>query len=185
MSGPRERALGSDDEGERPSRRPFRPRYASDLQLHLGPCQIKRFSCNFGSVDSRKYGELSNPYADSIRSDSAHDTFLWQSRRYDSRTTIFSPEGEPCPVHLISYVTYSQSSSYLRRSSLPECVYHSSRSAASRDAETVPSFVYSVEYAMEAISMAGTVLAILSKEGVVMVAEKVRTSGIDIYTDFI
>jgi hypothetical protein len=38
---------------------------------------------------------------------------------------------------------------------------------------------------MEAISMAGTVLAILSKEGVVMVAEKVRTSGIDIYTDFI
>jgi hypothetical protein len=31
----------------------------------------------------------------------------------------------------------------------------------------------SVEYAMEAISLAGTVLAIMSKEGVVMVAEKV------------
>jgi hypothetical protein len=30
-----------------------------------------------------------------------------------------------------------------------------------------------VEYAMEAISMAGTVLAILTKEGIVMVAEKV------------
>jgi 20S proteasome alpha/beta subunit len=38
---------------------------------------------------------------------------------------------------------------------------------------------------MEAISMAGTVLAILSKEGVVMVAEKVRTSTIDVHTDFI
>ena len=38
---------------------------------------------------------------------------------------------------------------------------------------------------MEAISMAGTVLAILSKEGVVMVAEKARTSTIEIYTDFI
>jgi hypothetical protein len=63
-------------------------------------------SCNFGSVDSSKYGELSNLYADSIRSDSAHDTFLWQSRRYDSRTTIFSPEGEPCPVPFIPYVTY-------------------------------------------------------------------------------
>ncbi|KAH8081490.1 putative proteasome subunit alpha type 4 [Filobasidium floriforme] len=48
------------------------------------------------------------------------------SRRYDSRTTIFSPEGR----------------------------------------------VFQIEYAMEAISMAGTVLAILSKEGVVMVAEK-------------
>jgi hypothetical protein len=35
------------------------------------------------------------------------------------------------------------------------------------------SFGRTVEYAMEAISMAGTVLAILSKEGVVMVAEKV------------
>jgi 20S proteasome alpha/beta subunit len=32
---------------------------------------------------------------------------------------------------------------------------------------------------MEAISMAGTVLAILSKEGVVMVAEKVRISAIE------
>lgn len=31
-----------------------------------------------------------------------------------------------------------------------------------------------VEYAMEAISQAGTVMAVLTKEGVVMVAEKVR-----------
>ncbi|GHJ83661.1 hypothetical protein NliqN6_0063 [Naganishia liquefaciens] len=48
------------------------------------------------------------------------------SRRYDSRTTIFSPEGR----------------------------------------------VFQIEYAMEAISQAGTVMAILTKEGVVMVAEK-------------
>lgn len=32
-----------------------------------------------------------------------------------------------------------------------------------------------VEYAMEAISQAGTVMAVLTKEGVVMVAEKVRS----------
>ncbi|KAF7315660.1 Proteasome subunit alpha type [Mycena indigotica] len=48
------------------------------------------------------------------------------ARRYDSRTTIFSPEGK----------------------------------------------LYQVEYAMEAISHAGTVLGLLAKDGVVLAAEK-------------
>jgi len=52
------------------------------------------------------------------------------SRRYDSRTTIFSPEGR----------------------------------------------LYQVEYAMEAISHAGTVLGVLSTDGVVIAAEKKATS---------
>lgn len=52
------------------------------------------------------------------------------SRRYDSRTTIFSPEGR----------------------------------------------LYQVEYAQEAISMAGTALGIVSSEGVVLACEKKVTS---------
>ncbi|KAJ3214089.1 hypothetical protein HK099_007043 [Clydaea vesicula] len=52
------------------------------------------------------------------------------ARRYDSRTTIFSPEGR----------------------------------------------LYQVEYAMEAISHAGTCLGILSNEGIVLAAEKTVTS---------
>ncbi|EGW31650.1 uncharacterized protein SPAPADRAFT_140464 [Spathaspora passalidarum NRRL Y-27907] len=52
------------------------------------------------------------------------------SRRYDSRTTIFSPEGR----------------------------------------------LYQVEYAQEAISMAGTAIGILSSEGVVLACEKKVTS---------
>ena len=52
------------------------------------------------------------------------------SRRYDARTTTFSPEGR----------------------------------------------LYQVEYAMEAISHAGTVIGILAKDGVVLAAEKKVTS---------
>ncbi|KAI9370041.1 nucleophile aminohydrolase [Aspergillus egyptiacus] len=52
------------------------------------------------------------------------------SRRYDSRTTIFSPEGR----------------------------------------------LYQVEYALEAISHAGTALGILAKDGIVLAAEKKVTS---------
>ncbi|KAI6046138.1 N-terminal nucleophile aminohydrolase [Pisolithus marmoratus] len=53
-----------------------------------------------------------------------------RARRYDSRTTIFSPEGR----------------------------------------------LYQIEYAMEAISHAGTVLGVLAKDGVVLAAEK-RVTG--------
>jgi 20S proteasome subunit alpha 3 len=52
------------------------------------------------------------------------------SRRYDSRTTIFSPEGR----------------------------------------------LYQVEYALEAISHAGTALGILAKDGIVLAAERKVTS---------
>ncbi|KAI5965260.1 PRE9 [Candida pseudojiufengensis] len=52
------------------------------------------------------------------------------SRRYDSRTTIFSPEGR----------------------------------------------LYQVEYAQEAISMAGTALGIVTKEGIILACEKKITS---------
>ena len=51
------------------------------------------------------------------------------SRRYDSRTTIFSPEGR----------------------------------------------LYQVEYAMEAISHAGTAIGILASDGIVLAAEKKLT----------
>jgi hypothetical protein len=53
---------------------------------------------------------------------------------YDSRTTIFSPEGR----------------------------------------------LYQVEYAMEAIGNAGTAIGILSKDGVVLVGEKVTSSNLNI-----
>lgn len=53
-------------------------------------------------------------------------TFVFQARRYDTRTTIFSPEGR----------------------------------------------LYQVEYAMEAISHAGTCLGILANDGILLAAEK-------------
>lgn len=55
---------------------------------------------------------------------------MFQSRRYDSRTTIFSPEGR----------------------------------------------LYQVEYAMEAISQAGSAIGILANDGVLLAAEKRVTS---------
>eukprot|EP00967_Tisochrysis_lutea_P135051 scaffold239142_cov35-Tisochrysis_lutea.AAC.2 len=57
-------------------------------------------------------------------------SLLAMSRRYDSRTTIFSPEGR----------------------------------------------LYQVEYAMEAISHAGTALGVLASDGVVLAAEKKMSS---------
>jgi Proteasome subunit A N-terminal signature/Proteasome subunit len=60
-----------------------------------------------------------------------HSLFLCaMARRYDARTTIFSPEGR----------------------------------------------LYQVEYAMEAISLAGTAIGVLAKDGIVLAAEKKVTS---------
>ncbi len=61
------------------------------------------------------------------------------SRRYDSRTTIFSPEG--LFIHFLHF-----------------------KDLAGR--------LYQVEYAMEAISHAGSSLGILSTQGIVLAAEK-------------
>jgi 20S proteasome subunit alpha 3 len=70
------------------------------------------------------------------------------ARRYDSRTTIFSPEGIPIKDYLLRVdITYIQ----IGR-------------------------LYQVEYAMEAISHAGTALAILAKDGIVLAAERKTTS---------
>merc|ERR1712098_33780 len=59
-----------------------------------------------------------------------HESVLIMARRYDTRTTIFSPEGR----------------------------------------------LYQVEYAMEAIGHAGTCLGILSKDGIVLAAERRNTN---------
>lgn len=57
------------------------------------------------------------------------------SRRYDSRTTTFSPEGR----------------------------------------------LYQVEYAMEAISNAGSVIGVLAKDGIALVAEKKISSKVGLH----
>lgn len=81
--------------------------------------------CVTGSRDRHKSFLISRTW---------YDCFLEctnrQARRYDSRTTIFSPEGR----------------------------------------------LFQVEYAMEAISHAGTAVGILTKDGVVLAAEKKVTS---------
>lgn len=70
-----------------------------------------------------------------------------QSRRYDTRTTIFSPEGiaESCDARdIISSLLSGR--------------------------------LYQIEYAMEAIERAGTCLGILASDGVVLAAEKKNTN---------
>eukprot|EP00158_Paraphelidium_tribonemae_P004036 Partr_v1_DN26529_c2_g1_i4_m4051 putative The proteasome is a multicatalytic proteinase complex which is characterized by its ability to cleave peptides with Arg, Phe, Tyr, Leu, and Glu adjacent to the leaving group at neutral or slightly basic pH. The proteasome has an ATP-dependent proteolytic activity (By similarity) len=73
------------------------------------------------------------------------------SRRYDSRTTIFSPEG--LPLCLVSSLFEVVLICFLLQGRL-----------------------YQVEYAMEAISHAGTALGILATDGIVIAAEKKTTS---------
>jgi hypothetical protein len=74
-----------------------------------------------------------------------------QAHRYDTRTTIFSPEGNH----------------FKDRFRLVICLHLSS--------VTFPfnlGRLYQVEYALESINHAGTCIGILSKEGIVLAAEK-------------
>jgi len=82
------------------------------------------------------------------------------ARRYDSRTTIFSPEGNQSNWSRGRGVTVSLVSTS-PDASLP---FH------------VKGRLYQVEYAMEAISHAGTALGVLATDGVVLAAEKKVTS---------
>lgn len=72
------------------------------------------------------------------------------ARRYDSRTTIFSPEG------LLKTYTHLRWDMFAQAARIGR--------------------LYQVEYAMEAISHAGIALGILAKDGVVIAAEKKVTS---------
>lgn len=59
--------------------------------------------------------------------------------------------------------------SRLQGDSIRVCIIHKATAGKRKITD-----VTIVEYAMEAISHAGTVLAVLSKEGIAMAAEKVR-----------
>lgn len=75
--------------------------------------------------------------------------FPVQARRYDSRTTIFSPEGLSFVFATIIFIF--NMFTFLGR-------------------------LYQVEYAMEAIGHAGTCLGILASDGIVLAAEKRNTN---------
>lgn len=78
--------------------------------------------------------------------------FLNQARRYDTRTTIFSPEGN---FYLnILYFLYKIFICYF----------------------IFTGRLYQVEYAMEAISHAGTCLGILANDGILLTAERKNTN---------
>ena len=78
------------------------------------------------------------------------------ARRYDSRTTIFSPEGRLYQVRVEHLWIF-------RRRALRE---------EPAESLSLPVRFAQVEYAIEAISHAGSAVGILSTEGVVLAAEK-------------
>ena len=78
------------------------------------------------------------------------------SRRYDSRTTMFSPEGRLYQVKKFDFLLFSKIGSK------------------------------KVEYAMEAVGHAGTCMGILAKDGIVVCAEKKNQHKLlDIYELFL
>ena len=81
---------------------------------------------------------------------------LLQAHRYDTRTTIFSPEGNFIFPSFV-FLCWDCPSKIL-------CTHN----PIGR--------LYQVEYALEAIGHAGTCLGVLSKDGVVLAAEKKTTS---------
>lgn len=93
------------------------------------------------SYRARRHGQCYNLLGLPVRS---YLLSSLQSRRYDTRTTIFSPEGEQ----------------YLHLHPHPLLIPPPSGR------------LYQVEYAMEAIGHAGTCLGILAKDGVLLAAER-------------
>jgi len=86
--------------------------------------------------------------------------FLFQSRRYDSRTTIFSPEGKS-----------SSTARVPRKASRFICDFSPLIASLSRPRPSAGR-LYQVEYAMEAIGHAGSCLGILASDGVLLAAER-------------
>jgi 20S proteasome alpha/beta subunit len=102
-----------------------------------------------------------------------------QARRYDSRTTTFSPEGRLYQVWCRSgniFFTLSQIKDAVDwMCIIEECLTF--RNVESILSNISRSEIYGqVEYAMEAISHAGICVGILAKDGIVLAVEKKITS---------
>lgn len=97
----------------------------------------------------------------------------FQSRRYDSRTTIFSPEGKSS----LNNVFDSARCFLCGATFFEECFKRTYNfySLCPHFDGSVCHFagrLYQVEYAMEAIGHAGTCLGILANDGVLLAAER-------------
>lgn len=103
------------------------------------------------------------------------------ARRYDSRTTIFSPEGNRIRIEL-KFIAAEDTLSF---QGLPVRSFWKGwdlNELSNLIFNENPTFwlflgrLYQVEYALEAISHAGTCLGIMATDGIVLAAEKKVTS---------